>query len=88
VRLEDELYISIEGDFRFGSEASGEPKMDYRHAAQNFADLLESRILKADAIQVDAVTVEFSDGTRLTVFDSSDQYESFQIKLPDRLVVV
>jgi hypothetical protein len=88
VRLEDELCISIEGDFQFGSAASGEREMDYRHAAQKFADLLERRILKAEVIQNDVVVVEFSDGARLTIFDSSDQYKSFQIKLPDRLVVV
>jgi hypothetical protein len=39
-------------------------------------------------IREDAVVFKFSGEAQLTVFDSSDRYESFQIKLPDRLVVV
>jgi Family of unknown function (DUF6188) len=88
VRLEDNLYVAIEGDFLFGKEAPPERQVDYRSAANDFANLLEDRIIDAEVIRDDAVVFNFSSGARLTVFDSSDQYESFQIKLPDRLVVV
>ena len=88
VRLEDNLYVAIEGDFLFGKEATPERQVDYRSAANAFANLLEDRIADAEVIRDDAVVFNFSSGARLTVFDSSDQYESFQIKLPDRLVVV
>ena len=88
VRLENDLYIAIEGDFSFGSEASPEKEMDFRNAAKAFANLLESRVIDASVVREDAVVFTFSAGARLTVFDSSDQYESFQIQLPDRLVVV
>jgi hypothetical protein len=88
VRLEDGLYIAIEGDFSFGIEAIAGKEMDYRNAATAFAGLLERRVVDAEVIREDAVVFKFSGEAQLTVFDSSDRYESFQIKLPDRLVVV
>jgi len=88
VHLEDDLYIAIEGDFSFASEVTAEKQVDYRSAAKSFADLLENRIVDAEVLHERAVVFKFSSGARLTAFDSSDQYESFQIKLPDRLIVV
>ena len=85
LRLEDDLYISIEGNFSFETQARQE---DYRTSAKAFADLLDHRIVDAEVLCDDAVGFKFSNGTMLTIFDSSDYYESFQIKLPDRLLVV
>ena len=88
LNLEDDLYITVEGDFSFGGEETVEKEIDFRSAANAFADLLAHTIVDAKVLRNDAVVFSFSNGTNLTVFDSSDHGECFQIKLPDRLIIV
>ena len=86
INLEDDLYITVEGGFAFGHEEPSEDP-DFRRAANAFAALVGHTITGAKVLRDEAVAFNFSGGTTLTIFDDSDHGESFQIKLPDRLVV-
>jgi hypothetical protein len=89
LRFDKDLYISIEGQFSIGDKSfKGDRRGDCRVAANDFAKLIGCNILSATVPSEDSVVIMFSNGMTLSAFDSSDHYESFQIKLPNQLIVV
>ncbi|MBO3100622.1 DUF6188 family protein [Cellulomonas fengjieae] len=89
LRLSNDASISIEGEFSVTS--TGEVAITYsrpRDAAQILADKLGLDIAAADVFEPGVLTVEFTDGSRLCAYDSSDHYESYQICIGGRLIVV
>jgi hypothetical protein len=86
INLEDNLFISIEGAFSF--DGGNTIEEDFPSCANSFAQLLGLTISEVTILRDDAVSFNFSNSENLIIFDSSDHYESFQIQLPDQLVVV
>ncbi len=86
LNLVDNLYITIEGGFSFGDEAPSEDP-NFSRAANAFAELLGNTIICAKVLHGDKVAFIFSSGKALTIYDDSDNGESFLIKLSDRLIV-
>jgi hypothetical protein len=88
----DELHgitVSIESDFSItprGGEASRYHRP--RDAAQALADRLGVVVTEAAVLEPGTLTLHWEDGSVLEVFDSSEHYESFQIHLGERLIVV
>ncbi|GEL98338.1 DUF6188 family protein [Cellulomonas terrae] len=89
LHLSNSASISIEGDFSMTS-AGGAPTIFERprDAAQALADRLGLDVVSADVLEPGVLTLEFSDGSQLRAYDSSDRYESYQIRIGDRLIVV
>lgn len=83
------ISLSIESDFsirRVGGAAVtyGRPP----DAAQPLAGLLGVKVVNADVTVPGTVTLSWADGSVLQVFDSNEHYESYQISLGERLIVV
>lgn len=88
LRLESRLYIAIESKFSFSHEELLSEEPDYISSAHAFALLVESHINDARVVNDRTVKLVFSNGSSLSIFDSNDRYESFQIQLPGQLIVV
>jgi len=89
LHLSNGATISIEGDFSM-APAGGGPTMYSRpaDAAQALADRLGFDVLSAEVLDPGVLTLEFSDRSQLRAYDSSDRYESYQIRIGDLLIVV
>jgi hypothetical protein len=81
--------ISVEGDYRVGDTA-GRLKT-YRDAVAGAAALLSllGHIVQSATVpDAGTVRIDFDDGSVIELVDSSSQYESYQLHLGDRLIVV
>lgn len=83
------IRLSIESDFAV-TTANGQMKRYDRppDAAQALADLLEVTVVEAEVASPGTLTLRWADGSVLEVFDSNEHYESYQIYLGERLIVV
>jgi len=88
IHFEDRLSIFIEGECSIGKTTNPLRSEDYISRGTEFARLLEQRVEGAEIVDDRTIKLQFSNGDALFVFDSNDQYESFQIQLPNQLVVV
>jgi hypothetical protein len=88
IHLEDRLFISLEAECSFEQGDSIVRREDYRPLANSFAELLGHCIDEAKVVSADTIEFEFSNGVLLSIFDSNERYESFQIQLPGQLLVV
>jgi hypothetical protein len=88
LNLEDHCFISLEGAFSFAEKRDGIRSVKYMESADAFTKLIGHKIKSADVISEDALEIRFTNGQALQVFDSNERYESFQIKLSNRLIVV
>lgn len=57
-------------------------------AAQDLANRLGVKVQRAEVLTPGTLTVQLADGAILEVFDSNEHYESYQIHLGERLIVV
>ena len=83
------ITLSIESDFSItpsGGEASRYDRP--RDAAQALADLLGVVVIEARVVEPGTLMLRWADGSVLEVFDSNEHYESYQIHLGERLIVV
>lgn len=83
------ITLSIESEFSItgsGGEARryGQP----RDAAQALADRLGVVVTEAGVAAPGTLTLCWADGSVLEVFDSNENFESYQIHLGERLIVV
>ncbi|WP_459182081.1 DUF6188 family protein [Streptomyces sp.] len=81
--------VSIEGDFAV--IPAGGPTVMYRRppdAAGALAGLLGAEIAKALVTSPGTVSIRFSDGTVIEIYDSEEHYESYQINIGERLILV
>ena len=88
INLEQGLCISIEGDFSFETGINIEIYSEYRSKANFFVALLECEIVSFEVIDDKTLSFRFTNDKCLIIYDSTDHYESFQIKLTDQLIVV
>ena len=59
-----------------------------RDAAQALADLIGVAVVDARVAEPGTLTLGWDEGSVLEVFDSNEHYESYQIHLGERLIVV
>jgi len=83
------IRVSIESEFSITPVAGRTSRYDRpRDAAQALANRLGVRIVEAHVAVPGTLTVRWADGSVLEVFDSNEHYESYQIHLGERLIVV
>jgi len=85
----DGASIAIQTDVTFCESPSKE--VHYEEITQmipRLLDLLSAKILRASAVPPGTLQLEWSSGVTLKVHDSSKEYESYQIRGGDRLIVV
>jgi hypothetical protein len=83
------IRLSIESDFSIGPSGGAARTYDRPpEAAQALADLLGVEVVAAEVTEPGTVTLRWADGSALQVFDSNEHYESYQIYLGERLIVV
>lgn len=83
------ISLSIESDFSVKSAEGKASTYDGgREAAQVLANLLGERVEEAQVTAPGTLTLRWSNGSVLEVFDSNEHYESYQIYLGERLIVV
>lgn len=88
LRFGDSLSLTVEGQLRLESNEVVWQGNTYREAANAFAALLGVAIVRSWIVDSKTLSIEFSNGTVVTVFDSKTRYESFQLHIGDRVVVV
>jgi hypothetical protein len=83
------ISLSIESDFSIG-QAGGAASTYERppEAAQALAVLLGVEVVDAQVTAPGTLTIRWANGSVLQVFDSNEHYESYQIHLGERLIVV
>jgi len=81
--------LSVEGDYLLStSDGSATTFSTAVSGASGLLRLLGTRVVSADVPEDGTVRIAFADGTRLEVLDSSERYESYQLNLGRRLIVV
>ena len=89
--FDEDVRISVEGEFRYfdGREKwIWRPEPDKTQTAARAVDLLGATIEKVDWKEDGTLTLTFSNGHRLTILDSSKQFESYDITRPGTRIVV
>jgi len=89
--FDGDMTISVEGEFRYfngESELVWKAKPGSAHIAARAVALLGATIENFDAHENGTLVLAFSNGHRLTILDSSQQYESYQITRPGQIIVV
>ena len=81
--------ISIEGDYVV-TTSGREPIVvsEARAGAVGLLSLLSRTVARASVPTDGTVRIDFDDGSVVEVLDSSTRYESYQVNLGDRLLVV
>lgn len=83
------LAVAVEGDFSVAAP-DGEVVVyvNPADAAQALAGRLGAEVVAAVVKAPGTLTLRFGDGSTFEAFDSEDSYESYQIRLGERLIVV
>ncbi|MFN8192362.1 MAG: DUF6188 family protein [Nocardioidaceae bacterium] len=83
------ITLSIESAFAITPGGGDRSMFDRpRDGAQALADRLGVEVVDARVTQPGTLTLRWDDGSILEVFDSNEHYESYQIQLGERLIVV
>jgi hypothetical protein len=85
----ERVRITIEGDY--GVSGPGSALVRYRAAPEGAARLVEllgSTVADVKVTEHGTTTVHFADGSAIAIYDSNKHYESYQIYIGDRLIVV
>jgi hypothetical protein len=88
LRFGDNLSLTVEGSLRIDFDSTSWNGSKYGEAANVFAALLGVEVIRCAVIDSKTLCIEFANGGVVTAYDSKDCYESFQLRLGDRLVVV
>lgn len=83
------LAVAVEGDFSVAAP-DGEVVVyvNPADAAQALAGRLGAEVVAAAVEAPGTLTLRLGDGSTFEAFDSEDSYESYQIRLGERLIVV
>lgn len=90
-RFDEDVAISVEAEFHY---FDGETEWTWKYQPNSSAvagralALLGSTIETFQANREGTLTLSFSNGQRLTVLDSSKEYESYDITCPGKTIVV
>lgn len=89
LNFDQEISITIESTFRILSK-NGKDRVFSRPplAAEPLVELLDSVVTSSSGETEGTLTLSFSNGTVLEVFDSSKQFESYQIRHGEHQYVV
>jgi Family of unknown function (DUF6188) len=91
LRLDSLNGIRLSIECVFAITADGGDRSMYerpRDAAQALADRLGVRVVDARVADPGTLTLRWDDGSVIEVFESNEHYESYQIHLGERLIVV
>jgi Family of unknown function (DUF6188) len=83
--FDEEVQIGVEGDFHYfdgTAEFSWKPEPAYSHVAARTVALLGATIRALEAQEDGTLRLSFSNGHRLIIVDSSEQYEFYSITRP------
>jgi len=81
--------ITVEGTFSYRKTASqAAPAIKVPVKESDLMQLLEQSVSKVTGDQSGALTLSFSNGQIFKCFDSSKHYESYQIKIGDKVIVI
>jgi hypothetical protein len=89
--FDEDVIISVEGQFNYfdGQEESiWKPEPGAAQIAARTVALLGATIQSFEGHEDGTLTLTFSNGQRLTILDSSKQYESYDITRPGETIVV
>lgn len=86
-----DVTISVEGHFSYfdgRGESTWKPELNSPHIAARTVALLGATITVLGGDENGTLFLKFSNGHRLTISDSSKEYESYQITKPGGTIVV
>ena len=89
--FDEDLRISVEGQFAYfdgNEECVWKPESGAERLAAGTVALLGATVQAFDAQPDGTLTLKFSNGHRLTIVDSSKEYESYDITRPGQTIVV
>lgn len=89
--FDEDVRISVEGEFRYfdgGTEVMWRPEPGSPQIAARMVALLGATIDSFVGHENGTLTLSFSNGHRLIIPDSSQEYESYTITCPGRTIVV
>jgi Family of unknown function (DUF6188) len=89
--FDEDVRISVEGGFSYfdgESDSVWKPEPGFAQIAARTVALLGATIQTFEAQKDGTLALRFSNGHRLTIPDSSKEYESYDITLPGRTIVV
>jgi hypothetical protein len=89
--FDEDVRVSVEGEFRYfdgGTEVVWKPEPDFPQIAARTVALLGATIESFEGRENGTLTLIFSNGHRLIIPDSSQEYESYTITCPGRTIVV
>jgi hypothetical protein len=90
LHLDAHIVIRVEGPYthrRHGDADTSEP-VEFPVSHSNLPCLISNEIVGVRADEVANLTLRFSNGDTLRLLISDGPYESYQIKIADRMVVV
>jgi Family of unknown function (DUF6188) len=90
-RFDEDVTISVESHFRYfdgQQEWIWKPEPGAAHAAGRTASLLTATIERFEVQENSALFLVFSNGHRLSIFDSSKEYQSYDITRPGQTIIV
>lgn len=89
--FDEDVRISIYFQFSYfdgRSESTWQPEPGFAQIAARTVALLGATVQTFEGQEDGTLTLMFSNGHRLTIPDSSKEYESYDITLPGRTIVV
>ncbi len=89
--FDEDVAIYVEGEFSYfdgKDELHWKPEPGTSNTAGRTAALLATTIDRFEAHEDGTLRLFFSNGHQLTIADSSNEYESYQITCPGRYIVV
>jgi Family of unknown function (DUF6188) len=89
--FDEDVRISVEGEFRWfegGNEVVWRPELGSAQIAARMVALLGATIETFEGREDGILTLNFSNGHRLMIPDSSQEYESYSITRPGITIVV
>jgi hypothetical protein len=87
--FDDYLKITVTSECSYQLKAGEIIEIDsYIASASLICALISHSIVEARGDEDGTLILQFSNGDKFTIFDDSEQYESYQIKHGDKLIVV
>jgi uncharacterized protein DUF6188 len=81
--------ITIEGDYAVSGPGAAQNRYSAApEGAAGLVGLLGSRVTDVQVADHGTTTVQFVGGAAIMIYDSEEHYESYQIYIGDRLIVV
>lgn len=89
--FDEDVRISVEAEFRYfdgREEWNWKPEPGKAEIAARTVELLRATVDTVEWTADGTLRLGFSDGRRLTILDTSEEFESYDITLPGRNIIV